>query len=47
MRDPRTVLALLMIVAALMGFAFQAGINKERRDERARWRAWYRATRGQ
>jgi hypothetical protein len=38
MHDPINVLAGLMILVSLMGFAFQAGINKARRDARR----WYR-----
>jgi hypothetical protein len=41
------VLAGLMILVALLGFAFQAGQNYQKRQERERWRAWYRSMRGE
>jgi hypothetical protein len=45
--DSLNVLVVLMFGLAIGGFVFQAGINYERRQERERWRAWYRSMRGE
>ncbi len=47
MPDPLYVLVCLMFGLAIGGFVFQAGINYEKRQERERWRAWYRTMKGE
>jgi hypothetical protein len=47
MMDSLYVLVVVMFGLALGGFAFTAGRNYEKRQERERWRAWYRSMKGQ